>query len=319
MTTYSTNLRLSIIETGAQAGVWGETTNTNLGTLLEGAISGYASVSITSANQALSAVNGAADQARMALVRLTTTTTAPFNVYAPNTSKMYLIWNDTSYAATIYPAAANTTIATGTGYTIAAGTRQIVCTDGATGFYAISAAPLAATANLSMGGFKITNLGAPTTSGDALAYGTSLGPITATTATFSGLGTFNADITGTIGITTASGGKFTYAHTAPVVVTFSATAMVFNCALSNVFTVAMTANVTVAPTYTNPKDGQTINIFLTQDATGSRTITWGSSVKIAGGTAQGVLSTPANSVDLAVLTYRSATTFWYLTLAKAFA
>jgi hypothetical protein len=312
-TTYSPNLRVSIIGTGDQAGVWGDTTNTNIGTLLEGAISGYTSISVTSANQAFTANNGSADQARMAIVRLTTTTVAAFNVYAPNTPKVYLIWNDTAYTATIYPAAANTVVATGTGYTIAAGAKQIVWTDGATGFYSVSSPPLTATANFSMGGFKITNLGAPTTSGDALAYGTSLGPITATTASFSG------DITGTIGLTTPSGSKFTFAHTAPVVVTFSATAMVFNCALSNVFTVAMTANVTVAPTYTNPKDGQTINIFLTQDATGSRTITWGSSVKIAGGATQGVLSTAANSVDLAVLTYRSATTFWYLTLAKAFA
>jgi hypothetical protein len=42
------------------------------------------------------------------------------------------------------------------------------------------------TANIPMGGFKITGLGAPTTAGDALAYGSSLGPVTATTGTFSG-------------------------------------------------------------------------------------------------------------------------------------
>jgi len=315
-TTYSPNLRVSIIGTGDQAGVWGDTTNTNIGTLLEGAISGYTSISVTSANQAFTANNGSADQARMAIVRLTTTTVAAFNVYAPNTPKVYLVWNDTAYTATIYPAAANTVVATGTGYTIAAGAQQIVWTNGTTGFYSVSSPPLTATANFSMGGFKITNVATPTTAGDALAYGST---ISVSTATFTGLATFNADITGTIGITTASGGKFTFAHTAPVVVTFSATAMVFNCALSNVFTVTMTGNVTTAPTYTNPKDGQTINIFLTQDGIGSRTMLWGSSVKIAGGTAQGTLSTAANAVDLAVLTYRTSTTFWYLTLAKAFA
>ena len=42
------------------------------------------------------------------------------------------------------------------------------------------------TANLPMGGFKITGLAAPTTNGDALTYGSSLGPVTATTGTFSG-------------------------------------------------------------------------------------------------------------------------------------
>jgi hypothetical protein len=42
------------------------------------------------------------------------------------------------------------------------------------------------TANIPMGSFKLTGLGAPTTAGDALAYGSSLGAVTATTGTFSG-------------------------------------------------------------------------------------------------------------------------------------
>jgi hypothetical protein len=108
------------------------------------------------------------------------------------------------------------------------------------------------------------------------------------------------------------------ASTAPVAVTFSATAMSINCRLSNVFTTTFTANVTTAPTYANPQDGQTINWFITQDATGTRTMTWGTSVKWPGGAA-GVLSTAANSVDLVVMTYRSSTGFWYASLAKAFA
>ena len=67
----------------------------------------------------------------------------------------------------------------------------------------------------------------------------------------------------------------TGAATTPTVsVTFSTTAMVINCALSNVFYTTFTANVTTAPSLTNPSDGQTINWFITQDATGSRTMTW---------------------------------------------
>lgn len=107
------------------------------------------------------------------------------------------------------------------------------------------------------------------------------------------------------------------AHTPPVAVTFSATAMAVNCALSNVFTTTLTANVTVAPTFTSPNDGQTINWFLTQDATGSRTMTWPTSFKWAGGTVP-TLSTAANAVDLLVATYRAATGHWYCTLVKDF-
>lgn len=108
------------------------------------------------------------------------------------------------------------------------------------------------------------------------------------------------------------------AATTPVAVTFSATAMTVNCALSNVFATTFTANVTTAPSLTNASDGQTINWFITQDATGSRTMTWPTSFKWPGGSA-GVLSTAANSVDLLVATYRSATGFWYCSLQKAFA
>lgn len=103
--------------------------------------------------------------------------------------------------------------------------------------------------------------------------------------------------------------------TPEVAVTFSATAMTINCALSNVFRTTFTANVTTAPTLSNLQDGQTINWFITQDATGSRTMTWPTSFKWPSGVA-GVLSTAANAVDLVVATYRSATGFWYASLIK---
>jgi hypothetical protein len=108
------------------------------------------------------------------------------------------------------------------------------------------------------------------------------------------------------------------AKTTPVAVTFSATAMTVNCSLSNVFTATFTANVTTAPTLSNPGDGQTINWFITQDATGGRTMTWPASFKWPAGATQ-TLSTTANAVDLLVATYRSATGFWYAGLQKGFA
>lgn len=129
------------------------------------------------------------------------------------------------------------------------------------------------------------------------------------------------DTSGNVGIGTSSPGNKLYvaggASTPVVAVTFSATAMTVNCQLANVFSTTFTANVTTAPTISNPSDGQTINWFITQDSTGSRTMTWPTSFKWAGGTA-GVLSTAANSVDLVVATYRSSTGFWYVSLSKAF-
>lgn len=129
--TFSPNLRIELIGSGEQAGTWGSTTNTNLGTLLEAAISGYATVSVISANQAFSYANGAADQARNAVIELTTTTGANFAVYAPPTPKTYTIYNASSYTATIYNSTVlGNTTAAGTGVAIPAGKKVFVFTDG---------------------------------------------------------------------------------------------------------------------------------------------------------------------------------------------
>jgi hypothetical protein len=131
MSTYSPSLRIELITTGDQAGVWGGTTNTNLGTLIESAIAGYTSVSITSANQALTALNGAADQSRNQSIALTTTTTAAFAVYAPPAEKTYVIYNASAYAATIYNSTViGNTTAAGTGVAVPAGKTMTVWSDG---------------------------------------------------------------------------------------------------------------------------------------------------------------------------------------------
>jgi hypothetical protein len=131
MSTYSPSLRIELITTGDQAGVWGTTTNTNLGGLIESAIAGYTSVSITTANQALTALNGAPDQSRNMSIALTTTTGATFAVYAPPAEKTYVIYNASSYAATIYNSTViGNTTAAGTGVTIPAGKTMTIWSDG---------------------------------------------------------------------------------------------------------------------------------------------------------------------------------------------
>jgi hypothetical protein len=128
---YNNNLRLEIIANGEQSGTWGNTTNTNLGTLIVDAISGLASVSVTTANQALTALNGAADQSRCAAVSLTTTTTAAFSVYVPPVPKLYVINNASAYAATIFCSTVlGNTTAAGTGVAVPAGKSVLLRSDG---------------------------------------------------------------------------------------------------------------------------------------------------------------------------------------------
>ena len=129
---FSPNLRIELIGSGEQAGTWGTTTNTNLGTLVEDAISGYETVSVTTANQAFTYADGAADQARNAMIELTTTTGAPFAVYAPPSPKTYIIVNASAHTATIYNSTVvGNTTAAGTGVPIPAGRRMTVVSDGA--------------------------------------------------------------------------------------------------------------------------------------------------------------------------------------------
>lgn len=131
MSTYSPSLRIELITTGDQAGVWGTTTNTNLGTLIESAIAGYTSVSITSSAQALTALDGVADESRNMTIALTTTTTAAFAVYAPPAEKTYIIYNASSYTATIYNSTVlGNTTAAGTGAIIPAGRTIAIWSDG---------------------------------------------------------------------------------------------------------------------------------------------------------------------------------------------
>jgi len=133
--TYSPSLRIELIGAGDQAGTWNTTTNSNLGTLIESAIAGYVAVSVTSANQAFTALDGAADQARNAVIALTTTTVANFNVYAPPQEKTYIIYNTTAYTATIFNSTViGNTTAAGAGIAIPTLRKQLVFSDG-TNFY----------------------------------------------------------------------------------------------------------------------------------------------------------------------------------------
>lgn len=140
--TNSTNLRIELIGTGDQSGTWGTTTNNNFAYVIDSAIAGYQTVSVSSANQALTYLTTpnstpSLNQSVYAMLRLTTSTTANFAVYAPPNSKSYIIWNNSGYTATIYNSTilGNTTAA-GTGISIPNGVKYFVFSDG-TNFYTL--------------------------------------------------------------------------------------------------------------------------------------------------------------------------------------
>ena len=133
--TYSNNLRIELIGTGEQSGTWGNTTNINLGFLLEQAITGYQSVTVSASPAYLQASDGTVDEARNMVVALATSTGAAFSVAIPPREKIYVFVNTSGQAATIYAATGLnvTTSAGGTTVTIPAGRSMMVYCDGAPG------------------------------------------------------------------------------------------------------------------------------------------------------------------------------------------
>lgn len=137
---YSTSLRLDLPTEGSYTDAWGDVVNDGITKLLDTAVAGTATVTVTSTNHVVSYANGATDEARAAVLVLSGTPGAAFNVFVPPVSKTYIIRNNvTTYTATIYcsTVAGNTTPA-GTGIAIPTGKSVFIRTDGTNFTQAIS-------------------------------------------------------------------------------------------------------------------------------------------------------------------------------------
>jgi len=132
--TFSPSLKLTLMGDGDQAGLWGQTTNTNLGTLIEQAITGVQPITMSDANYTLTSFNGVTDEARNAVLVVTGTNSAIRDLIPPVQEKLYIIANNTTGGFAIRVIGAS-----GTGVNIPNGATQVVYCDG-TNFIAASAA-----------------------------------------------------------------------------------------------------------------------------------------------------------------------------------
>lgn len=123
--TYSTNLKIELIGTGEQSGTWGNTTNTNLGTLIEEAIAGYVTQAVTDgAATVLTIPNGSSSNGRNYVIELTGSLSANRTVEVPAVDKPYIFFNNTSGGFSV-----TVKVSGQTGVTIANGKKAIVYTN----------------------------------------------------------------------------------------------------------------------------------------------------------------------------------------------
>jgi len=121
--TYSA-LKFELIGTGDQAGTWGITTNINLGTAIEEAITGTADVTFSSADVTLTLTNSNGTQtARNLRLNLTGTSGGARNLIVPTIQKQYIVYNGLADVVTVK----NTT---GTGVAVPVGKSMIVFNNG---------------------------------------------------------------------------------------------------------------------------------------------------------------------------------------------
>lgn len=130
--TYSNSLRIQLIGTGDQSGVWGTSTNTNLGTLIEQAITGVQTITLSGSTYTLTSFNGIVDEARNSTLSFVGSLSANCTVITPAANKVYIVKNGTSGGQTV-------TMSVGAGSTVVVpnGQTYIVYTDGSN-FYSAS-------------------------------------------------------------------------------------------------------------------------------------------------------------------------------------
>ena len=126
-TIYSSDLKLSIMATGENAGTWGQITNTNL-YIIQQAIAGYQSLAVNATTGlTLLFTDGAISTGKNAVINLTGTLSGNVNVTVPDSiEKTYLVNNQVTMG--VYTLTFKTS--SGTGIKLAQGNRYVLYADG---------------------------------------------------------------------------------------------------------------------------------------------------------------------------------------------
>jgi hypothetical protein len=267
-TAYTSLLGFALPVEGELDGTWGDVVNDSITQLVEDSVAGFATQSVTSADWTLSTSgSGATNQARMAIIRPTGTPGTTRNILAPNSSKAYIIDNQSNGSVIIKGVTGPTT-----GITVAAGKQALVAWNGSdfvqvgattggsnTQVQFNSSGSLAGSANLTFDGTTLTAAGFS---------GPLNGSVGATTPSTAVVTQVNITAQGDLRLEDTSGGQY----------------------------VALQAPATVGASYTltmPDTDGDASQVLTTD---GSGVLSWTTRAPLASPTFTGTVTLPANTI-----------------------
>lgn len=155
MASYTPSLGLELITPGSQSGLWGNTSN-NTFNLIDQAVTGVTPISFAAASgttYTLTDFNGAADEARSAVLNITGTATGSNTVVVPNKQKTYLVRNNTTQDVVFRTPSPSATYTVGAGYSI------LIFCDGNNNVFTGIASPSVGTLSVNGGGTGATTFG----------------------------------------------------------------------------------------------------------------------------------------------------------------
>jgi len=293
--TYTSRLRLVKQGDGDNPNTWGTVLNDGMISLVDDAIAGYTTVELgAAATVTLSAIDGAGDVPRNAFLELKGSVGGSHNTISmiiPAQSKGYVINNKVS-ANTTASDIIKIKTASGTGYTVPFGAVGLVICDG-TSVFATN------TKGQGFGTAASADIGTGTTDVPDVSIADARYVRSSVTA--------NTTLRGDLNIEAGSLKVGTSARAYnPITTLTDAASIVVDFALGNNFLVTIGGNRTLAAP-SNAVAGQTGQIYVIQDGTGSRTLAYNSAYQFVSG-ASPTLSTGAADVDILIYSTRSATT-----------
>ena len=198
VTNFSPLLGLALPTTGDLSGTWGTTVNDSITSLLDSAVAGTTTLS-TDVDVTLSTTNGAANQARSAVLLCTGSRSVLRTITAPAQSKAYVVINQTTGGFGVKVVGAGPT----TGVTIANGDKALIAWNGSdfTVISSTSISNLTGTLPVTSGGTGQTTF----TDGQLLIGNTTGNTLTKATLT-AGSGISVTNGSGSITIATTGGG-----------------------------------------------------------------------------------------------------------------